>query len=53
MRQASEKEHREALEAQSRREDRQPCATELDDRGHEHAKKQEKPQDEPRRERRK
>jgi len=42
MKQASEKERREALEAQSRREDKQPYATELDDRDHEHAQEQEK-----------
>ena len=32
MKQASEKERREALEARSLREDKQPYATELDDR---------------------
>ncbi|MCW2316165.1 hypothetical protein SAMN06265338_106101 [Rhodoblastus acidophilus] len=38
MRQASEKERRDALEAQSKRENQQPYATELDDRDHEQAK---------------
>lgn len=42
MRQASDKERREALEAQSRREGQQPYATEVDDRNHEHEKKKEK-----------
>ncbi|MCW2285327.1 hypothetical protein M2323_003224 [Rhodoblastus acidophilus] len=42
MKQASEKERRDALKAQSRREGQQPYATELDDRNHEQAKKEEK-----------
>lgn len=41
MRQASEKERRDALEAQSKRENQQPYATELDDRDHERAKNDE------------
>jgi hypothetical protein len=42
MRQLSDKERRDALKAQSRREGQQPYATEVDDHNHEHAKKKEK-----------
>jgi len=51
MRQASEKERRDALEAQSKRESQQPYATELDDRDDERAKNSDSaPEKEPPRE---
>jgi hypothetical protein len=46
MKQASDEARRQALEAQEKRESRQPYATELDDRDHERANKTETAQSE-------